>query len=85
MEDPTCTRWSDLLAAYAAGVVPAPDSRAELEAHAASCAACRRFLEDYVALPGIVRRATDVEIPPGIRARLDKLFGPQGSGKKEER
>jgi anti-sigma factor RsiW len=75
MVDITCERWSDLLGGYVDGALE-PDASAAVEAHAASCAACHRFLEGYLAVPGLVRRATDVPIPPEVRARLAKLFAP---------
>jgi len=80
MGDLTCERWSELLAAYADGAL-GPGHRAAVEAHAASCVACHRFLKGYLAVPALVRRATDVSIPPEVRQRLARLFsGDRGEG-----
>ena len=81
MEDLTCERWSELLRGYVDGAL-ALDDRAAVEVHAASCAACHQFLEDYLAVPGLVRRATDVSIPSDVRRRLAKLFAPVAGQKK---
>jgi anti-sigma factor RsiW len=73
MEDLKCERWSELLQGYIDGAL-APEDRAAVEAHAISCADCHEFLKDYLAVPGLVRRATDVSIPREVRERLAKLF-----------
>ena len=82
MNDLTCERWSERLAGYIDGAL-APGDRAAFEAHATSCGACRQFLNEYMNVPSIVRRATDVAIPSEVRARLARLFAPDTSGKKE--
>jgi len=76
----TCERWSELLAGYADGSL-APADKDAVEEHAAVCAACRKFFEDYLAVPDLVRRATDVSLPDDVRARLAKLF----SGKRDRK
>jgi len=80
MKDLTCEGWSALLRDYIDGRLDA-EGRAAFEAHASSCAVCRRFLRDYLAVPSLVRRATDVTIPPEVRARLARLFGFDDEGR----
>jgi anti-sigma factor RsiW len=80
MANLTCERWAELLAGYADGSLDPGDDQA-VEAHAAACAACHQFLEDYLAVPDLVRRATDVPIPEDVRARLTELF----SGKRDRK
>jgi len=71
----TCTRAEELLADYCAGDLPAGPLRSELEAHLASCSACRALaaaLDDVLAL---LRAARDpmsarlLEPPPGLAER----------------
>jgi anti-sigma factor RsiW len=73
MANLTCERWSELLAGYADGSL-APSDQDAVERHAAECSACRQFLEDYLAVPDLVRRATYVSFPEAVRARLTELF-----------
>jgi anti-sigma factor RsiW len=81
MRDLTCERWSELLRGYADGAL-APAERSAVEAHAASCATCQQILAEYLAVPGVVRRATDVAIPSDVRERLAKLFAWKKSERK---
>lgn len=40
------------------------------------------MLEGYLAVPSLVRRATDVTMPPEVRERLAKLFADKAATKK---
>lgn len=45
-------------------------ARAALEAHLANCPRCVEFLKAYRAVAQIVRRATEIELPSPLEARL---------------
>ncbi len=69
----SCERCVDRFGEYVDGVLPS-EERDGLEAHLRACATCRSSLDDYRGLPGILRRATDVRMPPDVRARLRRLL-----------
>lgn len=73
MADLTCDRCAELLGDYVDGQL-APDAVAELEGHVAACAACASLVRDYRALPGFVRRTTDVRMPHDVEVRLRRLL-----------
>jgi hypothetical protein len=73
MKELTCAGWLATLRDYTDGALDA-EGQAAFEAHATSCALCQQFLKDYLAVPDLVRLATDVAIPPEVRMRLAKLF-----------
>ena len=67
-----CANGIDQLMDYFEGTLAAPH-RATLEAHLQSCARCVAFVKSYLATPGILRTATQVEIPDQARESL-RLF-----------
>jgi anti-sigma factor RsiW len=81
MGEPTCERWHELLRDYVDGGL-APGDRSLLESHAVGCLACRRALEECLAVTDLVRKATDVPIPPELRERLETLFA-SSKGEKQ--
>ena len=67
-----CEQFQPLLASYTDGEIP-PAERSRVEAHVATCAACRRALD----VQGLMRRAIASQrasladtAPPGLRTRL---------------
>ena len=69
MSDVRCVSGVELLADYLEGLLP-PDVRASLEQHVLGCERCQTFVASYQATPGILRAATDVELPEELRRRL---------------
>jgi anti-sigma factor RsiW len=69
----SCERSVDLFGVYVEGKL-APQQRARLEAHLASCPGCSRMLDEYRRMPDLVRSATDVVMPPAAGARLRRLL-----------
>jgi anti-sigma factor RsiW len=67
-----CANGVDWLMDYLEGTLPAPH-RATLDAHLQGCARCVAFVKSYVATPGILRAATQVELPDQARESL-RLF-----------
>jgi hypothetical protein len=73
MRELSCPRFIDRLGDYVEGILP-PAEVASMDAHRAGCASCRDLLAEYRRVPGVVRRATDVGMPTGARARLHRLL-----------
>ena len=73
MGDLSCERFADLLGDYVEGVLPA-EQRPAMEAHLGACSRCSDLLADYRRIPEVVRRATDVAMPSGAKARLRHLL-----------
>lgn len=69
----------ELLPAYAIGAVD-PDERAQVEAHLATCRACRERLYDFEALAeDLLYAVPPAEVPPRVEARLrSKLRAERG-------
>ena len=73
MSELRCDECPALLDDCAAGTLP-DDARRALEAHVASCERCARLVHDYLVLPALVRRATDVQMPYEVELRLRQLL-----------
>jgi anti-sigma factor RsiW len=69
----SCQRFADLLGDYTEGVLPF-DERAAMDAHALACPSCSALRADYQRVPGVVRKATDVEMPSGAKGRLRRAL-----------
>jgi anti-sigma factor RsiW len=69
MGDLSCDRFTDLLGQYVEGRLPS-DERLSMEAHLLACPRCDQLVADYERIPGIARRATNVTMPAGAKARL---------------
>lgn len=69
METMSCEGCADRLGEFVDGRLT-DDVRAALMEHLASCAACGRLIEGYVALPDLLRRATGVQMPYDVEVRL---------------
>ena len=65
----TCRQIVDALMDYLERRLPA-DSHRAFEAHLGVCPRCVEFLAAYRAVSRVVRRATDVELPSVLQARL---------------
>jgi anti-sigma factor RsiW len=72
MDDP-CARFTDLVGDYVDDVLTA-EARSAMEAHRLGCPRCRAMLDEYVRVADVVRRATDVRMPLGARARLSRAL-----------
>jgi anti-sigma factor RsiW len=73
MADLGCSAFESGLADYVDNRLPSRD-RAAMDAHRAACPACTALFADYLALPGIVRDATQAEMPSDARAQLRRLL-----------
>ena len=69
MSDVRCVSGVELLADYLEGLLP-PDVRGSLEEHVLACERCQAFVASYQATPGILRAATDTELPDELRRKL---------------
>jgi anti-sigma factor RsiW len=67
--DVSCGWCADNLGDYAEGLLDY-DLHTALQAHVASCSRCTRLVLDYRAIPRIVRRGTDCEMPHDVQSRL---------------
>ena len=67
-----CVNGVELLMDYLEGELPAQD-RVTLDAHLQDCARCVAFVKSYLATPGVLRAATQVEMPDEARESL-RLF-----------
>jgi anti-sigma factor RsiW len=67
-----CVNGVDWLMDYLEGTLPAPQ-RVTLDAHLQDCARCVAFIRSYRATPGILRVATQTEMPEEARESL-RLF-----------
>jgi putative zinc finger protein len=67
--DVSCGWCADNLGDYAEGLIEY-DLHTALQAHIASCSRCTSLVHDYLAIPRVVRRGTDYEMPPDVRSRL---------------
>jgi anti-sigma factor (TIGR02949 family) len=68
-----CEQCSELLADYIDGAL-STEQRAEVDAHLATCKDCGETLDACNALPGLLRRATDVAMPADVKARLRQFL-----------
>jgi anti-sigma factor RsiW len=73
MVDVSCERCTELLGDYVDDVL-ADDVRVALEAHVDSCPRCANLVQDYEAIPEMVRRVTDCGMPRQVEVRLQKLL-----------
>jgi anti-sigma factor (TIGR02949 family) len=65
----SCKWCADHLGDYAEGLLE-HDLQTALQAHVASCSHCTRLVHDYLAIPRVVRRGTDCEMPQDVQSRL---------------
>jgi anti-sigma factor RsiW len=68
-----CANGVDRLMDFLEGTLPAPH-RATLDVHLQGCARCVAFVKSYLATPGILRAATQVEMPDEARASLRRFL-----------
>jgi anti-sigma factor RsiW len=73
MEDLSCARFTELVGDHVEGVL-STDLRSAMEAHLLGCSRCRALLDEYIGVAEVVRRATDVQMPLGARARLRRVL-----------
>jgi anti-sigma factor RsiW len=73
MVEVSCETLVELLGDYVDQRL-APDRRASLDAHLAACGPCSDLLRDYRAIPELVRRVTDEEVPARAESRLRRLL-----------
>ena len=73
MVEVSCETLVELLGDYVDQRLP-PDERASVDAHLAACGPCTDLLRDYLALPELVRKMTDAEVPAGVESRLRRLL-----------
>ena len=73
MGDLSCERFAELLGDYVDGVLKPLDVEA-VEAHRLACPPCAELLADYERIPALVRRATNLSMPSGAKARLRRLL-----------
>ena len=64
-----CAEFEILLADYLDDTLPAPE-RAALQAHVLSCSGCRNLLEDAGGALHFLRRAEEIDVPPGLITRI---------------
>jgi anti-sigma factor (TIGR02949 family) len=76
----TCRDVIDLLAEYLEESLR-PESVAEFEQHLQDCPPCLAYLRTYRRTRTLAAEASQVEMPPELKARLRALlFGRLGSG-----
>ncbi len=66
-----CERFLALIGGYVDGSLAAEMSLA-MDVHRTVCASCREVLDGYERLPAVLRRATDVPMPPSAQRRLGR-------------
>ena len=64
-----CVSGVELLMEYMEGAL-APDVRAAIEAHVATCPRCEAFIASYREMPRIMRDATAIEMPADLEVSL---------------
>ena len=64
-----CASGVDLLMDFMEGVLPAEVNGA-LEQHVAGCPRCAAFVESYLAMPRLLRDATEASLPADVEASL---------------
>lgn len=69
MKTKTCRETIELLMDYLEGQLP-PEEKSALDAHFAACKPCLEFVRSYERTPSVLRKATEVEIPPEVSDRL---------------
>lgn len=72
-----CERCLELLPDYLDGALPVQE-RANVQAHVAACAGCGGTIKACMALPELLRRATDVPMPPEAKVRLRQFLTERG-------
>ena len=70
IHDLNCARLDDRLADYLEGLLP-PEVRASIEQPVLGCERCQAFVASYQVTPKILRDATDVVLPEGLRRSLE--------------
>lgn len=73
MDDLSCTRLTELVGDYVEGLLSS-EVRSAMDAHLRCCPPCRALLDEYVGVVDVLRRATDVRMPLGARARLSRVL-----------
>lgn len=69
MKEVVCASGVELLMDYVDDVLPS-DVRAALDEHVAGCARCAAFVASYLAVPRILREASEVTLPADVEASL---------------
>lgn len=72
-----CERCLELLPDHLDGALPFEEG-AEVQRHVASCAECAATVRACMALPELLRRATDVPMPPEAKIRLRQFLAEKG-------
>jgi anti-sigma factor RsiW len=79
MKQVNCSSGVELLMEYMEGTL-APDVRAAIDAHVASCPRCVAFVASYQETPRILRDATAFEMPADLEASLLAALRARRSG-----
>ncbi|MBN2471473.1 MAG: zf-HC2 domain-containing protein, partial [Anaerolineae bacterium] len=80
------TRWQEMLPYYLNGTL-SPEDRAALETHLAGCPACRRELEEWRLIGGVVREevrdwvSAPAAILPETRAKIALAVPASANGR----
>ena len=84
MRQIVCVSGVELLMEYMEGAL-APDVRAAIEAHVATCPRCEAFIASYREMPRIVRNATTIQMPADLEASLlAALRAARGSTRRRD-
>jgi len=73
----SCERFVEQMGEYIEGRLSRGQELA-MNTHRLRCRRCGELLSDYARLPGELRKATDVALPPGARARLARRLARRG-------
>jgi len=68
-----CVNGVDLLMDYVEDVLPGPQRKA-VDAHLGGCPRCVAFVKSYLETPRIVRTATAVAMPAGVKESLRRFL-----------
>jgi predicted anti-sigma-YlaC factor YlaD len=69
----SCARFTELVGEHVEGALSV-EMRSAMGAHLGGCSRCRALLDEYARVGEVVRRATDVRMPLGARARLSRAL-----------
>jgi anti-sigma factor (TIGR02949 family) len=69
----SCRETIDLLMDYLEGRLSPQDHEA-LKNHFADCPPCLAFVRSYQETPRILRKATEIHLPPEMESRLQKYL-----------
>jgi len=73
MKNLTCRETIDLLMDYLELKLPQEDHEA-LKKHFADCPPCMAFVRSYQETPRILRKVTEVQLPPEMEKRLHEYL-----------